>query len=154
MEYVEIGSGMLAEAERLADELPLLNNSIRSGEGAVYGFLGELIFVAVKGGVLEHTYDWDVRVNGVTVDVKTKCVTSEPRPHYDCSVAAFNTSQGCDYYGFVRVLKDMSGGWYLGAMGRDAFYSRATFWEAGQVDDRNGWVVNADCWSVPITELF
>ncbi len=154
MERITITDAMYAEARRQADAQPLLNNSIRSGAGAIYGFLGELIFVAVKGGEQANTYDWDIEVNGVTVDVKTKCVTSEPRPHYDCSVAAFNTSQACDYYAFVRVPKDCSAGWYLGALARDVFYREARFWQAGEIDDRNGWTVNADCWSVPISTLF
>ncbi len=154
MQRVEITTTMFHEAERQANEQPLLNNSIRAGAGAVYGFLGELIFVAVKGGEQANTYDWDVVVNGVTVDVKTKCVKSEPHLSYDCSVAAFNTSQACGYYAFVRVLEDCTVGWYLGAIARDRFYEIARFWNEGEIDNRNGWVVSADCYNVPVSALF
>ena len=64
---------MLQTAQQMADEMGKLNNSIRQGEGNVYGFLGELVFAKITGGEQDNTYDWDVVMpDGATVDVKSK----------------------------------------------------------------------------------
>lgn len=151
---VPIDGHMIEEAERLAAEVPLLRHSIRKGEGTVYGFLGELVFLRIVGGLHENTYDYDVVMrSGVRVDVKTKMATSAPRPHYECSVAAANTKQGCDVYAFVRVMKDMTQGWYCGAMFKDLFFAEARPVKKGDLDESNGWVASADCFNVRIDAL-
>jgi hypothetical protein len=115
--------------------------------------LGELMFIRACGGERQNTYDYDVVMdNDHTVDVKTKCVTSEPRPHYDCSVAAIASAQDCDYYAFIRVLNDLSQGWYLGSLTKEEFYNKARYMEAGKCDD-SGWSPIIDCYSVMISEL-
>ena len=138
-----------------ADEMGQLNNSIRQGKGNVYGFLGELVFAKVTGATIDNTYDWDARMSdGPTVDIKSKCVTSAPLPHYECSVASIGTHQRCDYYAFVRVLKDCSVAWYLGAMLKSDFLRQATFMEAGVWEDpANGWSPTIDCYNIPISAL-
>lgn len=149
-----IDDQMIEEAERLAAEVPLLRHSIRKGEGTVYGFLGELVFLRLVGGSHENTYDYDVVMrSGVRVDVKTKMVTSAPRPHYECSIAASNTKQDCDVYAFVRVDEDMTRGWYCGAMFKDLFFAEARPIKKGEMDHSNGWVASADCFNVRIADL-
>ena len=151
---VEIDAEMIAEAERLAAEQPPLADAIRDGEGAVYGFLGESIFRGVIGGREENTYDYDVVMeSGLTVDVKTKMVRSMPRPHYECSVTAGHTGQACDVYAFVRVLEDMTRGWYCGVMKKKEFFEKARLVRAGEQDGDNGWVAKADCYNLPIRDL-
>jgi hypothetical protein len=150
---IRIDTDMVDEATVLAAEIPVLRNSIRSGEGTMYGVLGELMFIRACGGERQNTYDYDVVMdNDHTVDVKTKCVTSEPRPHYDCSVAAIASAQDCDYYAFIRVLNDLSQGWYLGSLTKEEFYNKARYMEAGKCDD-SGWSPIIDCYSVMISEL-
>jgi hypothetical protein len=149
-----------------ADEMGQLNNSIRQGKGNVYGFLGELVFAKITGATIDNTYDWDARMpvrqsdglilnlDGPTVDIKSKCVTSVPLPHYECSVASIGTHQRCDYYAFVRVLKDCSVAWYLGAMLKSDFLRQATYMEAGVWEDpANGWSPTIDCYNIPISAL-
>ena len=151
---IPVTSEMAEAAVWMADDMGELNNSIRQGEGNVYGFLGELLFIEVAGGSHRNTYDWDVELpDGSTVDVKTKCVTSEPKAHYDCSVAAIGTQQNCDYYAFVRVHKDMTVGWYLGAMTKQEFLTSARFLQAGVPDGDNGWSPTIDCYNVTISDL-
>jgi len=151
---IAIDDQMIEEAKRLAAEVPLLRNSIRKGEGTVYGFLGELVFLRLVGGRHENTYDYDVVMRSdVRVDVKTKVVTSPPRPNYECSVAASNTRQGCDVYAFVRVMKDMTQGWYCGASFKDLFFAEARPIKKGDLDEANGWVASADCFNVRIVDL-
>ena len=80
-----IPDGWRLTAEWMADDMGELNNSIRRGEGNMYGFLGELLFIDLTGAYHNNTYDWDVELaDGSTVDVKTKCVTSPPKDYYDC----------------------------------------------------------------------
>jgi len=151
---VDITPAMVAEAERLAAELPVLNHSIREGEGTVYGFLGEVVFRKGVGGQQANTYDYDIVMrSGVTVDVKTKMVRSMPRPHYDCSVTAGHTGQDCDVYAFVRVLEDMTCGWYCGAIAKAAFFEQARLVRAGEQDGDNGWIATVDCYNLPISDL-
>ena len=150
---IPIDTHMVEEATRLAAEIPVLRNSIRSGEGTIYGVLGELMYIQACGGERQNTYDYDVVMDdNHTVDVKTKCVTTEPRPHYDCSVAAIASQQDCDRYAFIRVLKDMTQGWYLGSLTTEEFYDKARYMEAGKCDD-SGWSPIIDCYSVMISEL-
>ena len=102
----------------------------------------------------ENTYDYDVVMrSGMRVDVKTKMVTSAPRPHYECSIAASNTKQDCDVYAFVRVDEDMTRGWYCGAMFKDLFFAEARPIKKGEMDHSNGWVASADCFNVRIADL-
>ena len=151
---VDITPAMVAEAERLAAEVPVLNHSIRDGEGTVYGFLGEVVFREGVGGRQANTYDYDIVMRSeVTVDVKTKMVRSMPRPHYECSVTAGHTGQACDVYAFVRVLEDMTRGWYCGAMFKDLFFAEARPIKKGEMDHSNGWVASADCFNVRIADL-
>lgn len=151
---VDITPAMVAEAERLAAEVPVLNHSIREGEGTVYGFLGEVVFRERVGGRQANTYDYDIVMkSGVTVDVKTKMVRSMPRPHYECSVTAGHTGQDCDVYAFVRVLEDMTCGWYCGAIAKAAFFEQARLVRAGEQDGDNGWIATVDCYNLPISDL-
>jgi len=151
---VDITPAMAAEAERLAAEVPILNHSIRDGDGTVYGFLGEIVFRERVGGRQANTYDYDIVMKSeVTVDVKTKMVRSMPRPHYDCSVTAGHTGQACDVYAFVRVLEDMTRGWYCGALRKAEFFEKARLVRAGEQDGDNGWVAPVDCYNLPIRDL-
>ena len=154
---IEVGvpRRMLQSAQRQAVDMGHLNNSIRQGEGNVYGFIGELVFAKITGANPNNTYDWDVEMDdGRTVDVKSKCVTTPPLPHYECSVASIGTNQNCDYYAFVRVLKDCTTAWYLGALPKADFLQRATFMEAGVWEDPgNGWSPTIDCYNLPLSDL-
>ena len=151
---VTITPEMLERAKNKAKDLGELKNSITRGEGNLAGFIGEEVARAVTGGEIHNTRDYDlVYEDGRKADVKTKRCSSEPQPHYDCSVADFNTSQKCDEYVFVRVLNDYSKGWVCGTMAKEDFYRKATRWNQGQYDPRNRWRCKADCYSVPISQL-
>jgi len=142
-------------AKRLAAEMGDLNNSITHGEGNVYGFLGELVVADYLGVPLCNTFDYDLIRNGKRLDVKTKHCTSMPLPEYECSVAAYNIEQQCDYYIFCRIIKDFSRGWILGWIAKDEFYKLATFYKGGVVDPKSlfGWTFKADCYNLEVGEL-
>lgn len=147
---------MKKRAWRKAREMGELHNSITKGAGNIAGFLGEEIANSLIGGEINNTFDYDIIKDGVKIDVKTKRCTSEPKPHYDCSIAAYSKKQGCDQYVFVRI--ENKGGrwgraWVLGCMNKKEFFKRARFMKKGEIDSSNGFKVQADCYNLAIEEL-
>jgi hypothetical protein len=154
MKEVVISPAMLVEARDKAAEMGQLRNSIIRGAGNIAGFIGEAIAQQVLGGELFNTYDYDlVLPDGTKVDVKTKQTGYVPLPTYDCSIAALNTKQDCDYYAFVRVKNDFSVGWYLGVYNKDQYMKDAVFMQKGTVDPSNGYTVKSDCYNIKISQL-
>ena len=150
---VKITDEMLIKAREKTVEMGKLYNSILRGKGNMSGFIGEQLALKVLGGAWENTYDYDLKVNDIRIDVKTKQTSVKPLPHYECSIAAFNTKQDCDGYAFVRVLNDFSVGWFLGVLTKQDYFDKATFVKKGEVDPSNNYTVKADCYNVRIDEL-
>ena len=151
---VAISATMLVEARDKAAEMGRLRNSIINGAGNIAGFIGEAIAQKVLGGELSNTYDYDlVLPSGKTVDVKTKQTSVKPLETYECSIAALNTTQECDYYAFVRVKNDFTVGWYLGMYDKKQYMEDAVFMKKGTVDSSNGYTVKSDCYNLKISEL-
>jgi hypothetical protein len=151
---IQITPEMVQKAKVKAAQMGTLNNSIRQGDGNLVGFIGEQIAQQVLGANEQNSYDYDlVLPNGMTVDVKTKQTTVKPRPDYDCSVAAFNTKQKCDYYAFVRVKNDLTTGWYLGSYKKPEYFQNAIALKKGEIDPSNNFTVKADCYNMKISDL-
>ena len=151
---IVISPAMLVEARDKAAEMGQLRNSIIRGAGNIACFIGEAIAQQVLGGKLCNTYDYDLVLdNGTKIDVKTKQTGYVPLPSYDCSIAALNTKQDCDYYAFVRVKNDFSIGWYLGVYNKDQYMKDAVFMQKGTIDPSNGYTVKSDCYNIKIDQL-
>lgn len=132
----------------------LIKNSIMKGDGSVAGFVGEFIAESVLGGKVDNTYEYDlIAPCGSTVDVKTKRTKVKPKDYYDCSIAAYNIRQKCDYYAFVRVLNDFSKGWFLGWIKKVEYFDKGRFLKEGDRDGDNGFLVRSDCYNLKISEL-
>jgi hypothetical protein len=148
-----------------------LNNSISEGEGVLIGLLGEIVVrdrypgVFLRPDVWHPDYDL-LAVPGAVpagsvfekADVKTKEVTSVPRPHYWATVCDANTHQRCTTYIFARVLSDLSRAWILGYMSKNDFFSDGVAWfEKGAIDPYSdtdtAWTFRWDCWNRHIAEL-
>jgi len=159
MIYVPITASMKRIATRNANRMGNIKNSIMKGEGNVYGFLGEQVAQLVLGGEIvnkgkAYNVDYDLICDdGTTVEVKTKKTSVPPKPYYECSIAKYNTRQKCDYYAFVRVLKNREVGWFLGVMPKEKYFINAKFLKAGTRDGDNGFLVRADCYNLPISDL-
>ena len=131
---VTITDEMLLAARAKAVEMGKINNSILKGGGNVAGFLGEQVAMSVLGGDWNNTYDYDFTTEaGKRVEVKTKQTSVKPLPHYECSIAKFNTKQDCDAYAFVRVLNDFSIGWFLGVLTKETYFDKANFLKKGDI---------------------
>jgi hypothetical protein len=142
-------------AEQKSLELGELNNSIRQGQGNLIGFIGEIITSNYLSARISNTYDYDLLKDGQKIDVKTKSCTSKPLISYDCSIAAYNIKQQCDYYVFCRVLKDCSVCWLLGYYPKEEYYKSARFCKEGEIDEKSnlGWSFKANCYNLEIGQL-
>lgn len=121
-------------------------------DGKLAGFLCEQIFVDNFGGELVNSYNYDILLNGLKIDIKTKRCSSEPLGEYTCSVSAYQKDkQDCDYYVFFRALNDLSKVWVLGAISKEEFFKKATFVPKGTRDGR--FVASADMYSMKISDL-
>lgn len=155
---VQITDEMHRLAWAKSRDMGKLKKSITAGDGNMAGFLGECVAQFILGGDLTNTLDYDIILpDGRTVDVKTKRSTSEPLPHYDCSVAAYNTVQKCDLYAFVRIeyIKNEWGrAWFLGVIPKDEYFQKSRKLYKGQRDGDNWFTVKADCYNLRIDELY
>lgn len=157
-----IDNNLRKEAEKLSNEIPLLNNSITRGQGTLAGCIGEIAVrdyirsLKVGAEIVGH-YDYDILTsNSKKIEVKTKRCTSVPRASYECSVANFNDRQDCDYYFFTRVSNTHV--YLLGFLGKDEFKIKSRQMTKGQTDRNvlpNGknFKFHANCRNVLISEL-
>ena len=153
---VKITEQMKKRAWKKAREMGKLKHSITEGDGNIAGFLGEEVANHIINGQITNTYDYDILKDGLKIDVKTKRCTSKPKPFYDCSVAAYNTKQGCDYYVFVRI-ENKNGkwgrAWVLGSYPKKKYFEDAKFLKKGTKDGNNAFLVKADCYNMSIDKL-
>lgn len=154
---VPISHEMRVEAWRKSEEMGKLKNSILQGMGNETGFLGEEVLKKYAGDKVklegDNTYNYDIILNGKKVDVKSKLTAVKPKSDYDCSVAAYNTSQLCDLYIFVRIHDLLESGWILGYLPKEEYYKKARFLKKGEIDPTNNFTVKADCYNVKIYDL-
>lgn len=153
MREVFISEEIVTKARDKASEMGELKNSITGGDGNIAGFIGEFLVAEMIGATVCNTYDYDLLLDGERIDVKTKRTNYPPKPHYECSIAAFNTKQKCDCYYFVRVKNDFSKAWILGSYGKEDYFKDAKFYRKGDKDQSNNFTFKADCYNLPIYDL-
>lgn len=152
---ISIKDSWLEQAKKDALDMGRLNKSITNGEGNLAGFLGEIAVANFIQAERKNTFEYDLIKNNLRIDVKTKRCTSEPRPDYACSVAAYNITQDCDIYCFTRILESFRTCWVLGWMEKDEYFKQAAFCKKGEIDsnDSRGWRFKADCYNLEIGKL-
>jgi hypothetical protein len=150
---IEIKKEWIEEAKRKAEDLGVLRHSFMKGEGNVIGFLGEIMVSNKLKAKIENTYDYDIIKKGIKIDVKSKRCTSKPKPHYECSVAAYNTKQKCDFYVFVRILDTLDLGWICGIIDKTGFFKKSKLYKKGFCDERNGLIFKEDTYNLEIQYL-
>jgi hypothetical protein len=155
---LEITAEQLKRARGLYD-FGVLKGSITEGRSNLYGALGEVItfdYLASTGRnvIMKSTADYDMTINGNKVDIKTKKTTVTPLPNFNCSIAAYNTTQKCDHYLFVRVHENLHDAWLLGYIHKNEFFNRAKFFRKNQKDpNKPTWKFRADCYNIEISKL-
>jgi hypothetical protein len=137
-----------------------LKNSITKGESEIYGALGEVMvlnYYKNKAKVIDKSsFNYDLILNGFTVEVKTKKIKYPPKENYIVSVAASNATQNCNYYYFTMVHNFLKRGWLLGYMSREDFFKKAVFCKKGEKDilhKNNNFIIRSDCWSIKISDI-
>lgn len=144
----------IKEARLISSGNPL-QGSITSGGGTPAGALGEIVVRDLLGYRQINTAHYDLYTDqGIRIDVKAKRCTSAPKPFYECSIAAHGTKQDCDEYIFVRVLNNLQRAWILGRIPKDEYFAKAVRHKKGDKDDSNNFTFKADCYNLPISELW
>lgn len=141
------------EASNKAEKLGILKKSILQGKGNSAGIVGEIVVRNYIGATQEESYDYDLSKDGITYDVKTKQVTTTPKPNYECSIAEYQLKQDCDRYVFTRVNLSDNTCWILGWINKDEFFEKAKLIKQSEVDQSNGWQAKVSCYNLPISEL-
>ena len=151
---IPINDDYMNRAREKASTVGILQGSITGGTSNVVGAIGEIIVADSIEAKQMNTYDYDLVKDGMRIDVKTKRCNSKPKPFYDCSVALHGTKQDCDAYVFVRILTDLTKAWILGGISKQSFYKEATLYRKGDIDYNNGYTFKADCYNLPIEDLY
>lgn len=154
---VPITNEMVEISKIKAERLGTLRNSIRNGEGNVVGYLGvEVIKAACYNIEDDDTYNNDLKCNETKLEVKTKERTVFPLPHYDASIAAYNSTQKTDYYLFVSILKMnniYNTAHIIGYITPSEYFKNARFFKKGDIDGSNNFPFKADCYNVEYSKL-
>lgn len=145
----------------------------RNGEGKLVGFIGEVfmdhIFEIICPDVprtveADSSFDYDIILDGIKVDVKTKQRTVDVSPHHDVSIADYS-NQLCDSYAFCSVTVDRETKtipldfYFMGYMKKEEFMQTATFMQKGQLDggnirpDGSAFRITKDCWNLKCHQL-
>lgn len=141
----------LMEAKRRSDLMGLLASSRTSGRGNLVGFIGEIVAAKYLAAKIIDNYDYDLDLNGLKIDVKTKSCSSEPKPRYLCSVMSYQLDNKCDGYYFVRVNLTSNEVWLLGYVSKDRLLTDGFFAKKGETD--GFFTFKEDCWSIEIKDL-
>lgn len=165
---IDITDDMKSIAAKKAKELGQLKNSIRGGKGNFVAFLGEEI---AKKGLKEfnarstNTYNHDLIIDWedgepLTIEVKTKDRTVDPRGEHNATVANFNTKQKADYYLFVSVFRNKETNEYehghvVALISKQEFKEIAVFYREGEEepDSYPKFYFRADCHNVKYMQM-
>jgi len=141
----------IKEAEYRSQLAGTMSASRFEGRGNVIGFLGEIITARYTGGEIVDTYDYDIQVKDLKVDVKTKAVSTPPRGHYLCSVMEYQLGNDSDVYVFVRINLTNKTAWLLGSIAKSRLLAEGLVQRRGDLD--GDWEVKEDCRSIRIDQL-
>lgn len=156
---VHITDEMRNRAEAKSSQMGTLRNSIRNGQGNVCGFLGEeVVLSAWKDAVSNNSFNHDIDLNGIRLEVKSKDRTVPPSLHYETSIANYNSTQTADFYVFVSLLRDKQSnqyttGYIVGCIPQTEYKKKATPLKVGDIDPSNGWKVKASCYNLSHRKL-
>ena len=144
------------ERARLRFDFHNLPGSITKGVSNIYGALGEVI---VKDYFKERyiiedksSLNYDLIINGLKVDVKTKKIFKAPRPDYRVNIPARSKGQKTDFYFFLYIFGDLSRAYLAGYISKERFFNSARFCKAGE-EDRGGWTFKTDCYTLTAADL-
>ena len=113
---VEITREQIKRAKSLYD-FKVLANSIMQGKSNKYGAIGEILaydyFCKTKEVVFESTFDYDMIVDGFTIDIKTKRTTVRPEPHFNCSISNSKSSWFLNLNIFIYTSNNLNSSHFM-----------------------------------------
>jgi hypothetical protein len=118
-----------------------------------FSSLAEITLTEFLSAALVNTVEYDLLLGTDRIEVKAKDTTVVPRADYDGSVAAYNADQNCDFYAFMRVIKDRSMTYLCGMVSKANYLERRRFMKEGEIDPSNGFRVRADCWNIYYNQI-
>lgn len=147
-----------------------LNRSITSGARNLMSTIAELYYLDMMSHIphirdIEYprTTDYDVLLNGVKIDIKTKQRTVEPKKDYMASIVAYSKNiQKCEWYAFCQINVNKSGNftdfYYIGAISKEKFFKKAIFKKKGESDGDNmvngsKFLIREDCYNLSYDKL-
>jgi len=142
--------------------MPYPYRSFMRGKGMLAGLIGEEILKSRYAGFEfskgKAAYDYDLLHDGRfgRTEVKTKQCGSPPELDYLCSVAEPSVHQECDYFAFVRVLRDFTRAWFIGIMPRQDFFDIALRFQKGDPDPnapQSAFRFSETCYNVKIKDV-
>jgi hypothetical protein len=152
MQELKIYDDEIKLAKHRDELMGVLPSSKESGNGNVPGFLGEALVLREYGGILVDNFDYDIEISGLKADVKTKSVSSVPKPDYLCSVMEYQLDNKCDIYIFTRINMSKKIGWILGWIPKQDLISNGKVFKAGDKD--GNFTVKENCVSIEISSLY
>lgn len=141
----------LIEAKARADCMGILKSSILKGAGNLVGFVGEQITARHTGGRLVDSYNYDIKINDLCIDIKTKSCSTRPKGSYLCSVMNYQLNNECDGYIFCRVNLTSKEAWILGYITKTRLLDEGFTMSKGDMD--GNFKVVEDCISISIFDL-
>lgn len=159
---VDITNEMIESAKVRAKQIPPSKNTFMPFDRHVAGFVGEEMlmktFSNLKQSNGNEVYYYDFKAMGVKYEAKTKLVTSEPRPGYECSTYTY-FNQKPDILIFNRIFNSNKKssfqwphGWILGWIEYDRFQEIKTYIPKGQRQP-NGFTTRTSTWNIFIRDL-
>lgn len=130
----------------------VLPSSRECGAGNVCGFIGEELVLRHCGGISVDNFDYDLLISELKADVKSKAVSSIPKPDYLCSVMEYQLNNDCDIYIFTRINISKKTGWILGWIPKQDLITNGIRFKAGDKD--GSFTVKEDCISIDIASLY
>jgi hypothetical protein len=100
---IETPIGIIEASKERAKKIGVRKNSIRKGEGNIYGCIGEACLAYYLGILNKDTYHYDMTYGRKSLEVKAKCRNYPPEAHWMCSVATTSDFQKCDIHQILWV---------------------------------------------------
>ena len=153
---LQISDRQYTRAEELY-KFKVLKNSIKKGEGNIFGAIGEIMvndYFIGKGANVDsnQTYDYDLIINGFKVDVKCKATNYEPKDYFNAVIPAYNPHQKCDFYFFTYVTYNFKICYLAGYKKKQDFFKESRLAKKGEIDAGN-WKFKADTYVLQIADL-
>lgn len=151
VEHVVTGQ-MRRQADAEARRMGKLKNSILGGAGNQAGFLAEIVVANHIGATIKHSYDFDMVLGNVQIDVKSVLSNNPPRWDFNAYINGYY-KQKCDWYAFAYVSYDLSRAWSVGYYPSKQFFDDAKFYAAGTPDENSPHVWKQDAYVMPLWRL-